>query len=370
MIKQLKINWLLIIVILAAVVRFPVGVELRAGLELNVRLAIILILAIWICSNVNLWAGLFLILSVFSSIVPWFVLTGFKELQTIPSYLALDWVVLGCLLLSLISKGDIPDNNIYVVLGIIAVLNIGFLFCQRIGVDPYTIFGMKGGYSPVGMMTNRNEVSATIALCGPVFFKKKAFLFFIPMLLAGLYLSKSLNGMVGFLSILIILFMFKFNGDFKGLFFILVLSVGCGLIYYDIIYGGGESFRARLYIWKRSISIMWQNQPFLGFGLGNWSLINSYAVKNDAYNTAASWTRVHNSFIHAYIEMGIGFIVILFGYFAQIIKNIKFSIPVLALGPIIVCCSTNSLFRMNAINGMIVIIWLALLNRRINGSSV
>jgi hypothetical protein len=367
--KTLKSGWAIAtIILMAAIVRLPFGSELRAGFEFNVRIAIVLIFAIWLYSNVNKWVGLFLGLSTFSFCIPYLVLTG-SEIQTRQSYIALDWVVFGCVLYALISKMDIGEENIYIALAIIVCVNVLFLIVQRMNIDPYAFIGMKGNYAPTGLMANRNEVSSTIAICSPVFFRAKWWPL-IGVSLIGLYLSSSLGGMIGFCAIVILFFTIKEGYDRKNTLFFLGTAVCILLILIDIYLDGSKNIKLRFDVWVKAIRLSFANQPFLGFGLGNWILVNDKMVESNSYSTVASWSRLHNSFVQGYVEMGIGFIVIVIAYFRQIIKNVKYSIPVLALGPIVVCCSTNSLFRMNAINGMIVIVWLALLNRRIYGRSV
>ena len=61
--------------------------------------------------------------------------------------------------------------------------------------------------------------------------------------------------------------------------------------------------------------------------------------------------------------MGVGFIAIVIGYLVGAIKKYRKVIPMVALIVIIVCSSTNSMFRMNALNAMIAITWLAILER-------
>ena len=75
--------------------------------------------------------------------------------------------------------------------------------------------------------------------------------------------------------------------------------------------------------------------------------------------------RLHNTFLQNYIEMGVASIIVTLGYYIDIARRMnifnKAIIPISAIAAITGCCIANSVFRMNAINSMFIITWMAIL---------
>lgn len=357
--NRLNITYLVVAIFsIIAVVRLPVGQEMRPLFVFMVRVGVVFLFSIYLMEKVNLWVGLFLILALFSHSMPWFSLTNGAHIQTQESYVALNSVAMGCLLYFILTKSDLNYNIILNMMCVLALINIVFVALQRLNIDPYPLIGIKGNCSPTGLMSNQNELSAFLAICTPAFFRNKWF-WFLPIVAVGLFLAGSLNGVLG-ASLATFVFLMFHEYKFIG-FIALFIGVGVFLLNDDFIQNS-QSISQRLYIWKKALYLSFKNQPFLGFGLGNWLNVNEVIAKAGDYKDGLMYTRVHNTFIQGFVEMGVGFIVVLIGYAFSLIKQInrKNILPLSALGAIIVCCSTNSLFRMNAINGMFVILWLTM----------
>jgi hypothetical protein len=122
---------------------------------------------------------------------------------------------------------------------------------------------------------------------------------------------------------------------------------------------------SRIELWKNALKLSWINQPSIGFGLGNWAAIYPGLIKSGGF--AQGWIRLHNSFVHGFVEMGIAFPLLIIGYIVNIIRraSVKAVLPIAALGSITVAMCSNSLFRMNALNAMIAVIWFAVLENKL-----
>ena len=344
---------------MAAVVRVPVGGdELRDWFEFVVRSATVFLMAACIIKWVNIWVGAFLLLALFSHSIPWLILSGGKYIQTWESYMALSTVMFGCILYSILSTIKLEKRILYNMLCIVALINVVFIIFQISGIDPYVIFGAKGNCSPTGLMSNRNETAAFIAICSPAFFRKK-WAWFIPLLLLSLFCMRSFNGIIGIGAAVTVFIWLRGRriaavcaGTVATIFF----------VWYDGVSTTVDAITPRLYIWKNAILLTYDNCRVMGVGLGNWKIINQILTEAGWFSDGGKWSRIHNSFIQGYVEMGIVFIILVLGYLKSILS--KNSVHMAALAAIVVCCSTNSLFRMNAINGMVVILWAAMLNER------
>ena len=360
---------LLIAVVLFGVVaiRFPVGMELRAAFEFSVRVAIVFLFAAYLM-EVNPWIGFFLLLSLFSHTVPVMFVGKHMALHSQQSYIALDWVVFGCLLFYIIYERCSSLNIILNCMCIVALFHIAWVICQNLGVDPSPIYGMKGNLTKTGLMANRNEAGALIAILSAAFFRPK-WCVFLPVVALGSVLSWSLGGQLGVCaSGVAYLTLHKKRywptiGIVAGGIGLYVLSNDNDLV----------SYSQRLFIWKKAIVITYDNHPLLGWGLGQWVLVNDVLTKAQYWGGSsygvASWSRTHNSFIQAYAEMGIAFIPILTGYVIHTIRcyHAGMLVPLAAMGAVFVGCNVNSLFRMNMIVGMFIIVWIAILQRTQNG---
>lgn len=333
---------------------------MRDGFDFNTRAGIILLIAAYMFYYVDVFLGLFLALALFSHTVPGFILSNYTKAVTVESYIALDFALLGSLLYAVLVKTDIDIDMMLNLICACVVLTFVCLALQKAQIDPYKALGMTSNMAPTGLMANCNETSAFLAIGSAAFFRKY-WCFLIPIVvIPALVISGSLNGYLGFMAALTLYFSFKYKRILP-----IGIIVGVILVVIDTM-RSDLSLNFRWYIWQKSVDLVFQNQPFLGFGLGNWKIIDSAIMAEKAYVTATHWSNVHNSFIQGYIEMGAGFLILLAGYLTnlcvRITKNQILSIS--ACGAIFLCMNTNSLFQMNIINGVFVILWLAILKKQ------
>jgi len=339
------------VLILGAIARPPV-VSLREYLEFMFRCAVVLLFAIYLYRDINKYAGLFLMLALFSHSVPGLILSGFKQLQTDQSYIALNMVAAGCGLYALIIAKCLKVDRLLDALCVIAISDVLALIYMQQTLNPLNADVSRAS----GIFANPNESAACLAMCGPAFFRRY-WVFFLPGILLGLGLSKSSGGVIGFASAAV-LFMIVSKPGWVALISGCAIMAGLALF---VKYIDQPCIRPRWELWQKAISISIINQPFLGFGLGNWAAIYPGLLQRGAF--PQGWVRLHNSFIQGFVEMGVLFPIIILGYVASIVRRVTSTVamPLAAMAAIVAGMITNSMFRMSALNAMIAVVWLAIM---------
>ena len=232
---------------------------------------------------------------------------------------------------------------------------------QSSGYDPYKMFMLKSEQSrPAGLMGNINESSAFIALTAPGFFRKHWF-WFIPFLIYGLYISKSFNGVIalGVISMFYAESLYPMAGI---LIFTLLYTIS---LFYFQRTDEAPGVPERLLVWKLALKGYAKNTTWIhGVGFGNWKMV--YLKLAKAGQFPRGWMRLHNTFIESTIEMGIAFPVLVMAYIIQLWKRWDKSklIPYLGILSAAVIMNTNSAFKMNFGNGLIIVFWLGYANRK------
>jgi len=348
-----KWQWVIAsIVLMIAFIHFPAK-NMRALFEFMVVCASLLVFAIFLYENVNKWVAVFLLLALISHSLPAFLYTG--KLNTMQSHLVLINITVGCLFYSVIVLKCQNCERIFDALCIVAMLHLYILFFEA--------FIVKWRF-PTGLTANPNESSALMALCAPAFFRK-GWLFFILIPVVGLILSKSFGGVVGLCLAFII------YAGLNGYKFWPPVLIFSGLIFYTLFIDAPDISR-RLNIWTEAVKLSVHHKTYLlGIGLGRWTEIYQDVIKVKPIFKGI--IRLHNTFIQNYIEMGIVSIFITVNFLISVILRAReltirdFKIPrhciisLSSLGAVIGVCIANSAFRMNAINGMLIILWLAIL---------
>jgi hypothetical protein len=286
-----------------------------------------------------------------------FYISGYKAINTPQSYSALNAVVYGCLFYTVIVLKK-PDTNIILnFICVMAAINLLWLVILHLGGDPYKLLGATSkAHKASGIMANPNESSALMAMGLPAFFRSKWFWFsWVPAL--GLVLSTSFGGV---LAASVATLVFFYAAGYLKISMIAAFVV-MGIVYWKAVDFPGTE---RLYPWKRSLQLCFQNNPLLGCGLGNWKMIYPPMIKAGVFEPG--WIRLHSSFIQGYVEMGIGFVVFCFGIAVHTIRRIRpvlknVALPLAGCIAVLGAMSVNSLFRMNALNAMIAISWFAIL---------
>jgi len=344
-----------IIIFLAFVYRPPVN-SFRLSYEVSLLYSCSLIFGMFLIYKKYTWPGWFLILASYASYLPVCSLLSMQSLRVIVCGVALYYAIV---------ELNIKKENLFNGIAAVGLVHVLFLLLQYNNIDPYQIYGIKSNLALTGLTANPNEASALTALTLPCFFRRY-WAYAIPLLVIGVLLSRSYGGILALAAILCVYCLYH-GHKFTGLMTFGLILIGA------YIFIDKPEFSARYTTWKAAILLYFNTEPFeiapkiiikktflTGFGLGHWKTIshnNFFDVVNDVY-----FHRAHNTFLHTWFEMGMGFLVILAFYAKRLYKQIKDNIIfILAVCAIFVTCNTNSTLRMNALNGLIIIVWIAII---------
>jgi len=345
----------------AAIIKVPVPLGQGRDLAVGLFQSGVLIIFLSVLWRVNKWVALFLILVIVS-----------RTLNiTLQSQHAMTCVIFGVGLYFLIY--EYGDYGILLdTMCVIAFAHLLAVLVQFSGVP--SVFTK----SIVGITYNPNECSAMFALCFPAFLRpgklavfglKIPYRFLIVIPIFGLALTPSFGG------VLAVSLGMVFYCTMTVQWVLIPVAIGVILF---LIFGDRPGAGVRWGAWSGSLEMLFTGKVvsadskeytspiswIWGCGIGHWKVIANKLYQANVHLsplTTAVWTRLHNSFINGFVELGICFPVLVLGYLAGQVKKYKQVIPITALIIIIGCCSVNSMFRMNAINAMIAITWLAIL---------
>ena len=285
---------------------------------------------------------MFLILGLISHSLPSILMSG--KLNSMQSHLVLTNIILGCVFYSIVVMSCVEVDIIIDMMCAVATIHLLSI-----------IYWLYYGAQPVGLMANRNEAAAFMVICSPAFFRKKWICFiFIPII--GLILTRSFGGILGFC--LAVIFYLGMKGH---KFWPICMMIGISILYWKYIDQPG--IELRINAWEKAVKLSFLNLWSIGFGLGRWREIYPNLVIAKAF--PEGFQRLHNTFLQNYIEMGVASIIVTLGYYIDIARRMnifnKAIIPISAIAAITGCCIANSVFRMNAINSMFIITWMAIL---------
>lgn len=190
-----KWDYLVAAMLLGVVVaRYPVD-SLRGWFEVCFRMGCGFLFSYYLYTEINKWAGLLLLFGVLSHVIPNY---------TSESKDALYALMLGLGFYVLIIKKCTNMNILIGMIAVVAVIQSIFLIFQSFGVDPYKFFFryMSCSGQVEGLMANRNEASAFLAITAPAFFRKKWW-WFLLLILPGIYCAKGFGGYLGFCAALL-----------------------------------------------------------------------------------------------------------------------------------------------------------------------
>jgi len=344
MIKKYIIPFIVLVILLY---RLPVS-NFRLSYELLALYGSVGVFSFYLIQKTHIILGCFLLLCTFASMYPLCTLTSINSLR---------YIVVGVVLYYAIYELNVNKESIYNVLCIYCLTHIAFIITAKFSIDLYLIYGINSNCINTGLAANINETSALIALCTPAFLRAK-WCWGLPICFAGLVLAGALGGFLSFLIIILAFFMLR-GEYFRGLVLcVVILAAGLRLSHNLSIPG----VSTRLGIWVDALKFYFKTGTVTGWGLGHWA---SIAKKYLPYTVNGQyWSRAHNTFIQCFCELGMPFLILLGFYVKSLISKAKDNeIFVYALIAIFVSCSVNSAFRINALNGFIIILWLAIIGR-------
>lgn len=375
LIQQHSNQWAIfasLILVAVSVIRIPVADGyFRALFQLIVETGVFFMFAVFIYYRVNKWWGLFLALTLFSTIYPFFGKWA---------YMARGAILVGCIwytLLVVLVKDPKPLLN---VICVIAIVNILFANLQYCGFDPYKIvtFGLMDSSAghPTGFMANKNLLSALIAFSLPAFFRK-GWCLFVPVVFYGLTIASSTGGALAATIMTLIYFFLKDGRDaLQKNFWKVIVLIGwfCFFIFgidppvvVEMVHKEkrvmmSNSFNHRTETWKKGLDLYTQ-RPIAGYGIGHWKLIFKKMAKPDE----SVMVQAHNEFVQGLFEMGILFPVIILSYFISTIRKYKKEaiLSITAMGIIVLNSCVNFPFHV-ATTAIIAVTWLAILQIDLN----
>jgi len=245
---------------------------------------------------------------------------------------------------------------LYNAICIITLINIGYLWLQYFNIDP--LFNPHN--APVGLMGNRNFASTLLAFGFPAFLRKKWYLF-IPLLVIGFIQTKTTGGVIAVVTGLIV---YVFINRLS-LWFLLV-PVLAGIGYFVFVDTPDISLKSsRFQAWYFSL-VLFKEHWLLGAGIGHWKIIGKIKLPVLCNQW---WICLHNEFLQGLFEMGIGFILVITGYFINIFRRLgkESVIPFTALTIISVNSLVNFPFHIGT-TALIAVIWLAILEIKLRGN--
>ncbi len=226
---------------------------------------------------------------------------------------------------------------IYNVVCSVALLNVVWLALQRMGV--FLFFYPRGSAETLstGLFANQNEVSVFLAMALPCFMRA-GWRWLMPLVIAGLVLAQTANGIVAAICIGIVLILRWCVGRYpvRRVVLVCIASMVLGLGIIQVVHPviGEDSTNQRIAAWTRALPLA-AEKPLLGWGLGQGKYIlplylnarevpKRYAAamyervsyrddlkalfaKNippESNEIRAAWTHLHNEYLQWWVEAG------------------------------------------------------------------
>lgn len=329
---------------------------MRYSMELGFRVGISVILVSVTWWN-NRYVAAFLGLALFGQFFP--VLAN-------ASARAYHNITMGILLyLIIVNYGKDWTVQLLNMMCIVATVNVALAMLQTCGIH---IMWQNAGGTVTGFMENQNSLSASLALCFPAFLRGRR-KWLIPLVVLGLFLAKSSGGLIA----VALGFSFFLAATVKDKRYLVPYGMGVivAVWLFAIFFDQYQSLSIRIEAWSK-VLILFSNNWVVGCGLGGWGTVFIHLATKGLF--PEGFIRLHSTILQTMMEMGIGFIIILLGYFINIVRRswgnlITVAIPLTALIIITANGSVNFLIRV-APNAALVIVWMAIMEielRKTNG---
>ncbi len=256
---------------------------------------------------------------------------------------------------------------------ILALACVSFQILQTFGVE--YILKMKNPYHVTGLFANRNETSVFLAMTLPFFFRRH-WMWLIPLMLAGFYLSRTMNGIIAG-SVVTAGFIFFKAGrirHFKAISLASVLILLCILVSYTKFVHRAE-WRERLQVYQAVIPLI-SNKPLLGWGLGQSQhivplylgleakdegfiryafsktlyqsdLVRLAQNKKISFRQNGLWTALHNEYLQFTIDagfIGLGLVLVVIGSHIIVFLKTKDKDVIVFLSMMAAVLSANAFF--------------------------
>lgn len=222
---------------------------------------------------------------------------------------------------------------------------------------PIMVFKNSLQFDCPGFLDMVNTSSGYLAMCLPAFFRKK-WHWGIPFVFAGLWISRSLGGLLPAIIITFFYVVVKQRRYLIPVLLGLVLFVGGFFWKYErittLLQGTG-----RVDLWTAGLRIF-KKRWVVGWGAGQSSYL--WRVALSLVKTPAKWVHYHNEYLNLMIELGSIGLVIFIGYITDLFIKIKRNditfILVLGILAGLMNCFVN--FTMHGSAAIILITYLAM----------
>jgi len=226
------------------------------------------------------------------------------------------------------------------------------------------IAGILNCPQSIGLYANLNETAAFYAMCFPAFLRpgwRKAI--FFP--LVGIYFSSTALA-YGCLIVLLevwLVYVADPGGGWESPISFVCAEVIVIVMLAYLLFVPIETLLYRVKVWILAFSYIDQHW-FRGAGIGHWKILFHRAVPFDG----ARWMTAHNEYVQLWLEMGIMSLVLIVGYFIDVVRRTRgFPIYLMALIIIAVNSSGNFLWRI-APTAMVATTWLATIEIELRGN--
>ncbi len=232
---------------------------------------------------------------------------------------------------------------------------------------PVCVFERPWHYDCTGFMDMVNTSSALLALCLPVFFRKK-WLWGIPFVFAGLWISRSMGGLIPALFITTIYVIVKQRKHAR--LFCLVM-----ILFFLIFIKKFERMSAlttgsgRWDMWRVGLQLV-KKKWIVGWGIGQSNFLWQITIR--MLKIPGKWVHYHNEYLNLLIELGSVGLIIFIGYITDLFIRIKRYLRgentfILTLGILVglINCFVN--FTMHGSIALVFITYLAITDKLSRG---
>ena len=241
--------YLIAFVLLAGIIfLMPNGIEPREQRITGFTLSMLIVAGIYVAFQLDIALGALIL---YVSAISW------RMAYYDPQFYFMLFALI-VFLICVVHAVNINRNVLYDILIAVACLNLIFQVMQIFGIN----FVITAHKQTPGLMSNINETSALYAITAPAFFRKKRY-WMLPIVLAGLAISHSFQGVAAFAVVSII---FALRGLRFKKFFVLIVIVLAVCFVVCIKPFNYQSYKdSRIYVWQQSLTASLE-KPVFGWG--------------------------------------------------------------------------------------------------------
>jgi len=284
------------------------GLALRFAKQLFSEITFVLALTAFFVRNK--WIKLFVFWAVLSAIPHYSKWSHLSVLTIAVHLMAYEWF-----------SRTLTEERIQKVLNAVCVVGIIqalWMVLQSAGIWILVYSTNRYPGAVFGFQDHHNLAAALLALTLPAFFREKYNLF-IPFIWYGLFLSKSLSGILPAAIVTAIYVFIRFRRDKRilSLFTCLFLASGWAYVTFFENLGVALSSQGRFGTWAGIFQKMVAEKWLTGWGIGEFKI-----VWNTIYKAPVEpFLQAHNDYLQVWAEIGLIGLIIVSGFIGNIIFN-------------------------------------------------